>query len=246
MKKVWLAATSIAIGTSGQAQQTDAIKNFVVVLGEAVADGKVRRELAAVSQPLMYESQVPTLDAADATDPRNMDLAGLRLGMTTAEARGALQRAGFAIADERKEYSFAMRVFPNRNGKMAQDIREWGANGRKGQQPSIKFASLPQGAVVDSVEFRMSADLMSEEALVAQLGSKYGEAERAGDGELVWCVGPVGECADDWRSQPHLLADPGNRTVELKFVDAARDEALEARVHSALDARKPKLERADF
>ena len=246
MKKVWLVTTALAIGAPAHAQQATTIRDVVVGVGQVLADGRLRREVAAVSQPLTYDSSLPAQDSEDRSDPRNMDLAGLRLGMSAADARRALQQAGYSIADERKEYSYAMRVFPHRNGNMAQDVREWGANGRNGQQLNVKFASLPQGAVLDTVEFRVSTEAMSEEAFIAQLGSKYGEADLVGDGELVWCVGPAGQCSDDWRAQPHLLAEPGSRALYLKFVDPARDQALEARVQSVLDGRKRKLERADF
>lgn len=246
MRKIWLAVVLIVAGSSARAQERETIGKVIGALGAIMADGKARRELAAVSQPLVYDSQVPALDQADATDPRNVDVAGLRLGMTPAEARRALQRAGFSIAEEHKQWSYAMRVFPNAN--LAQDVHWWGAHGRNDQRLTVKFASLPEGAVVNSIEFAMFGDTMTQEAFVAQLGRKYGEAELVLGEKLVWCVGPTGRCPDEneWRDQPHLIAEPSFRSIQLLFVDPARDEAFEVRVRSVVEGQKPKVERADF
>lgn len=248
MKKVYLVATALLASSAAQAGQSDGVGKLIDAVGSVMADAKIRRQIASVAQPLVYESAIPPAVVGDLTDPRNMQVVGMRLGMPVAQVRSALKTSGFTVTESSREYSFAMRALPASSAHMPMDVRSMSATGRNQQSVQIKFASLPDGAVVDSIEFKISDDAMTREAFLAQLGSRYGEADTADGDDLIWCIKKSGKCAPDagWRSQPHLRASPDWRTIQLLFVDGARDEALEARVNEILEGRKPKVEKADF
>lgn len=248
MKKVCLITMVIVIGSAAQAGQSDGVGKLIGALGSVMADAKMRRQIASVSQPLVYDSRVPSAVAGDVNDPRNMSIAGLKLGMSIAQAQSVLQRSGFTITESSKEYSFAMRVLPDLSASLPMDVRSISANGRNQQSVQIKFASLPEGAIIDRVEFTIADDTMTKEAFLDQLRNRYGEADLAESDDLVWCIKVDGTCAPDggWGRQPHLRASPRWRTIQLVFVDGARDDALEARVREIRENRKPKVEQADF
>lgn len=210
---------------------------------------------------------VATVQTAAASTGFSLDVAGVRLGMTPDQARTALTRAGYRIA-ETIDYgpSFASRVRAEaerrRTGSygsasMADRVlTALEATGPNRESISVRLTAVPGGSsVVTGVRLIVPAEVMDGAALLRQAVAKYGPPDGSRDGRLTlgWCSVPVKSvCASilpfqiRYGSLPNLIASAiiQNSITLSEGTDRGRDRERE--FTAAVERAAPKTGRVAF
>lgn len=220
------------------------------VIGGAIAQGRLNRDVAAMSAPLEYQSSNIPLDPANPQDPRNFDVAGLRIGMTPDEVKGTLMRGGYTIERTGTQLSFDTEVRQQAQGKVVPSQNlvpgHMTAKAPHAQELFIDFIALPEGPRLSSVRFEMTTPDMTPGAFAAQVVRKYGDTAMQSDGDrLLWCAAPDG-CEGQWSQHAYLRVDLHAKTIQLSDFDEGRDAALAARIQAEVGRRKPQVQEARF
>ena len=127
----------------------------------------------------------------------DLDVAGVRLHASPAEARAALLRAGYRIDYTSEAATFDQQVAAEaarRKGAASPGGRQAGmgqmvATGPHQEQLQVAFMQTPRGSEVSDVNLRVPAEAITAEDFRAQLTGKYGnpDAARFQGAELSWC-----------------------------------------------------------
>ena len=230
------------------AQEQDLARAVVDLVGTVATTSKQRRIRAQLSAPLVYQPSAGPLDPKSTTDPRNLDVAGVRLGMTVSQAESALRSAGYSqrykntgfsyadsvMTDQAIEYGVA-RALPE---ERAVSYLAW----NKGEEViEVGFAALPQGPSVTAVTYQASDDAPIAPAdFVARALRKYGEPVNEDADDLRWCTVKASECERLSDAEYPLLSIwPDSRRINLVDNDPARKDALRARHAADVARRKP-------
>lgn len=225
-----------------------AVATVIDAIGQLAGQGRFQKDVSAMSSPLQFESSNGPLDPGNLADPRNFDVAGIRLGMTPAEVRQALAASGYKVTNVGEQNSFDTEV---RKQVAFTSTFKWinvplfiKAEGRNQQTLSVDFVALPEGPKTSKIEYSMGSPDMSSEAFAGQISRKYGAASADDSGTLqVWCAGGE-ECFR--RDHAYMLVDVDAKTITLEDVDSVRDEAFVARLEDEVTKRKPQIQEAQF
>lgn len=198
-----------------------------------------------------------------------LDVAGVRLNMTSAEAKAALRRAGYSLRPEGVVYgpSFAsqVRVEAERRrsgvgstpGMTDRVITGLEAVGPNREAVTIGLAALPAGGSgVVRVHMVIPAEVMRGDAFLRKATSRYGDADGRRDMglTLAWCSAPLRSvCASisPFQRRPDALPSLTattvlNRNVLLLKDGTDQDRAREQARAAAVERAAPTIERAAF
>lgn len=248
-----IALALMAVAAQAVAQERFAVEEVVRTIQGLVADGRLARVVAELSAPLSYESQLGPLNPHDRTDPRNLDVAGVRLGMRPGDVKSALRQSGYQLGAEEMQVSYDSRVrqewrdmtgIDTGRSSLVVKSQSW----TKGDERiSVDFVAMPDGAAVSWVSYSgYDQRSISPEVFEAELLRKYGEPVNPGLGDMRWCTLKAPSCEDPRYAQyPVLEASAEMKRIWLAGPDADRDVALKARF-SADIMRKAKPSAASF
>ena len=237
----------IAQSTSDTA---NALGALIGALGQASTQSRLKKDIASMSSPLVFESSNGPLDPADASDPRNFDIAGVRLGMTPDQVKAAIAVAGYTIKNMGEQNSFdtAVRSMVSTGPNLTRiNVPIFiNASGKNQQELSVEFLALPEGPRVHRIEYQMNSMDMTEEAFGAQIFRKYGDTATTDEGSSrKWCTANNVEC-HPLTKQANMEVDLQRKFIRLEDEDEARQTALDKRLQFEIDKRKPKVEEAQF
>lgn len=231
-----------------QAQSTDLGRSLSQLVDTAVTTNRHRKILAGLSAPLAYEPAAGPVDPDNAADPRNKDIAGVRLGMTVKQAQAALRAAGYVDQGPRdSQPSYANRVmsewqsrygFQGAGNDRAPQELLW----RKGEEEiRVTLIALPDGPQVNMVWYwaKEGAPISIEE-FTRRVLSKYGEPANDDPNQFRWCTVKAPDCEPPEEAEyPVLMAAPNSRQLTLVGNDPARKQALEERFAADVERRRP-------
>jgi hypothetical protein len=229
------------------AQTIDLGQSLSQLVSTAATTHKQRKVRAELSATLTYVSAAGAADQANRSDPRNADVAGVRLGMTTAQAEGALRSSGYSefVHDDQPSYlGSVMERWQSEYGfKGAWNDRAphelvW----RKGdEEVRVKFLALPDGPQVENITYwAKDGAPISVQEFTRRVLTKFGEPVNDDSDQFRWCTVKAPDCEDINEAEyPLLVVTPRNRMIYLTGNDPGRKEALEKRFASDVERRKP-------
>lgn len=246
-----LAAPSHAAWAQSGEQVSKGISAFVGTLSDVIAQSRLQRDISSMGAPLEYQSANIPLDPANPEDPRNFDVAGLRIGMKPEEVERTILRNGYKITSKGDQLSFdtEVRLAVRSGGREPQRNLVTGlllASAPHNQELHVEFIVLPEGPRLSTVRFVMGSDDMTKDAFLAQVLKKYGDTAMDNSGDtMLWCAAPD-RCDGDWNHHAYMRVDISSKVIQLTNVDAGLLEALEARKQAEIDKRKPQVQEARF
>lgn len=230
------------------AQSSDLGRSLSQLVDTVVTTNKQRKILLELSSPLAYAPAAGPIDPANRNDPRNMDIAGIRLGMTVKEAQMALRTAGYIDAGPRDtQQSYADRVVYTWHtkygyqGQFNQNVEKELLWNKGEEQISVKLLALPEGTRVSAIEYRAgeTAPISSQE-FTRRVLAKYGEPVNDDASRLRWCTVKAPDCETGYdATYPLLEAYPHLRHLVLTGNDPAQKAAFESRFEADVERRKP-------
>jgi hypothetical protein len=249
-----ISATAL-IATTLPAQTNDIGRSISRLIETAVTTNKQRQILVELAVPLAYEPAAGTPDPNNRSDPRNMDIGGVRLGMTVKQAQAALRNAGYRDAGPRDDQpSYAGLVMDRwqshygyRGGWNDRAPHEllW----RKGEEEiRVTLVALPEGPRVDAVSYQAKeGSPISGGEFVQRVLAKYGKPTNDDAEDMRWCTVKAPTCEDSRNAEyPLLSAWTNNRTINLTGNDPGRKDALERRFAADVERRKPEDQAPSF
>lgn len=242
------ACAAAMLSSSVSAQSRDLFRTAADLVGTAITTSKQRKTLAQLSQPLVYEEAEGPRDPGNRQDPRNFDIAGVRIGMTVREAQSALRGAGYVDDGPRTDQpSYAGEVMsawqiqygvgPGTNDRTTREL-VW----KKGEeQITVALIALPEGPRVSSVSYGMQEGRpISRDEFARRVLAKYGEPVNDNPEELRWCTVKAPECEHPFEVEyPQLTAHPKARSMQLSGNDPGLKEGLKRRFAADVESRKP-------
>ncbi|RYE36430.1 MAG: hypothetical protein EOP21_14870 [Hyphomicrobiales bacterium] len=123
-------------------------------------------------------------------DVSQLDVAGVRLGMTPAEAREALNAAGYSVSDDSTYLSWKARVaeeagkYANVPKDTTRAVVATGAEGPENQKIEVRYAVGPNGSRVDRVKYRR---LGRQGNIFPMAFAKYAQPTAQGSSTASWC-----------------------------------------------------------
>lgn len=260
MRKTTLVAILLAsVATSPAGAQT--------LLEKLIGSLKRPRSTTPASPQSSVASVSPTQTEAVSF---NLDIAGVRLGMTPEMAKTALTNAGYRPTGSNwlsYQPSFASRVRQTaerqRTGtyKSAaatdQIVSKIEAIGPNREDIEVYLDAVSKGSsIVTGVRLSISSDVMTGPALVRQAIAKYGRPDGQYDAGMTtaWCPAPVksvcGALAPfgtNYNSLPNLVVSTllSSRSVKLSE-GTERSRRREREVEAAIERAAPKTDRVAF
>lgn len=245
----WFALGVLALApASVDAQTTELGRSLVQLVDTVVTTNKQRKVLLELMAPLAFEPGAGPIDPTNRNDPRNLDIAGVRLGMTVRQAQAALRTAGYVDAGPRDtQYSYAASVVYDwkttfgYKGNLVEHVEKELQWDKGEERIVVKLIALPEGPRVNAVEYaaRDGAPISTPE-FTRRVLAKYGDPVNDDPNEFRWCVVKAPDCEPPNEARfPVLSAWPHARQLELLGSDSGRDEALAKRFAADVDRRKP-------
>ncbi len=239
---------AIGLTSSAHAQSSELGRSITDLLNRVATTSKQRKVIAELSAPLIYEEAAGPLDPANRHDPRNLDVAGVHLGMSVLQAQRALRAAGYVDSgprDPQQSYidrvTYQWQIQYGITGAIDDRVPQellW----RKGEeQVTVNLIALPDGPRVNEVKYwAMDGAPISSEGFTRSALAKYGEPTNDDPDDLRWCTVKAPQCeqGSDVR-YPVLLVSPDNRSIVLIGNDPARSEAFDKRLAADIALRKP-------
>lgn len=248
-KRFWLAVAALAPLPAGVAAQTsDLGRSLSQLVDTVVTTSKQRKLRAELSAPLAYQPAAGPLDPANRNDPRNFDIAGVRLSMTVREAQSALRAAGYVDRGPRDgQESYIDRVAFQWSTQFG--VRGWADEGAtkeivwtKGEEEiSVEFIALPDGPRAHSISYWAKEGApISVNEFTRRVLTKYGEPVNDDPSDLRWCTVKAPDCEKPPEQEyPLLVAWPNGRQLRLYGDDPGLKKALEQRFTADVGSRKP-------
>lgn len=226
--------------------------------------------IAAAPTTVSAVAAAPQAVSRAETSASQLDVAGVRLGMSASEARAALTRAGYAIsATAGVNYgpSFAARVraeaarrrsgagtSPTMTDRVPTQLQAVGPNR---ETITVGLAAVPAGgSTVTSVYLTMPQEVMKGDAFLRQVVAKYGKPDGSRDQgmTLAWCSAPVklvcGSITPFQRrpeALPNLKASVVYNDNTIRLQDGTeQDRERERTFAAAVDGAATKTDRAAF
>lgn len=248
-KRIWLiAAVVTAFPTNVAAQTSDLGRSLTQLVDTVVTTSKQRKLRAELSSPLTYQPAAGPLDPANAKDPRNFDIAGVRLGMTVREAQSALRAAGYVdrgLQDGQDSYidrvTYKWLTEYGVKGWIAEHTTNEIVWNKGEEEVTVAFIALPDGPRVDSIFYWAKEGApISVNEFSRRVLTKYGEPANDDAAEFRWCTVKAPDCERPPEQEyPLLIAWPNGRQVRLYGDDPARKAALAQRFTADVESRKP-------
>ena len=132
-----------------------------------------------------------------------LDIAGVELGTKVEDAIETLKGKGFQADTDMRGPSFAQKVLVSKGELKQSDAKESYifAKFKKGYESvSLKFLTLPQGTLVNSIVYKTRDPAMTKDTLRERAYAKYGQ--------------PNGKNPDTWTSRPFIQGALKSMTVE--------------------------------
>lgn len=224
--------------------------------------------LAAAVILLAVQPATPPARTVAANHPSSrifaFDVAGVRLGMTPAEARAALAKAGFTVRSTDNGHQWLEQTWEqnvldaaerrlgtynwSKAGQNRKGPRLLEATGPRRQIVEVHFQQRPEGTRVSHVEYAIPKDQIAKADFDANVASKYGSYTTVGGvgrRENRWCSTDEVECSTySSLKQPRLVVENDiarNRyKIELSGADAKDAARLKAAFEAEVDRRAPK------
>jgi hypothetical protein len=214
---------------------------------------------------LLAVAAVPTaLPALAAPKPApaaltDVDIAGVKLGMTPEQVRGALVRAGFTPRasdpdQDSWEARVAAEVAKRRPGTLSKAKKVpmfTMASGPRGEHVEIWYHAGPSGAVASSIKFQVPTDQMTAAAFYEGVLGKYGRpTSRPYGKDMLYCS--PGEAAARCvtggnKLKTYLQAESGYSFHSLYLAHGTEaSDASKAAFQAEVERRAPKDARPSF
>lgn len=166
-----------------------------------------------------------------------MDIAGVRLGMSPAEVRAALARAGYRIdrtdmapdfdQEVASEVRFRTKGLGGYDGR-PRAIGAFVATGAHGEWLKVDFSQWPAGGSVSEVAFTVPVERQPVASFRAQVAAKYGGATLHANGlDPTWCTPGDRDCT--------VMSAAAQPTLEASFTNPP---SLRLRLGSAAVAQR--------
>lgn len=195
----------------------------------------------------------------------NLDVAGVRLGMTPDEVQQVLSGSGYTLSSQRRSLDFAGRVergAMERRGehigprtRLSGDIGSEGYTGPSSQIVSVIYGPSPTGQGVTDVTYKVQHDYLEEATFFQTVRNKYGppsqttERSEISSRSFTYCDTQDVNCRNE---APRLMAIgiyPMSmnhwRAVELREGRVAH-QRREAAIAAAVDQVVPKVRAPQF
>ncbi len=236
----WGLSAAAVAGTPAAAltgAQVDAVRRLAAGPQQASAGTRLRATVADLSAPLDYMSRAGPLDPSRPGDPRLMDVAGVRVGMSPEQADAALQAAGFEPPRALGlQPSYDTRVRNAWNTSTRGDtgrvltVPASGAWRKPGEEVELRFEALPEGARVSWIAYRADAGRVGADVFERQLLARYGPPANGEAEDQRWCTLRAPACEDPRNAHyPVMEASAARRTIWVSGADDDRAAALRAR-----------------
>lgn len=206
-----------------------------------------------VAAPVTAQS-ASSVSASD--DPRNFDIAGVRIGMSPTEARTALVERGYTVgADNTDTMGYTYRLetaLRERNPKHPNPssisrVRAFTASGTSGEQMVVEFHDTSFGAQVRQASLTIGKGRTETQGVRAQVMAKYGQPTVARDslGSAFWCRRSETRCERVGHTDTVLeFSDAYGVSLRLADENRMRRET-DAVIAAEVDRRYPRRA-ADF
>ena len=198
--------------------------------------------------PALAQSVGP---ASTNDDPRYFDVAGVRIGMSPAEARATLVARGYTVsADNTDTMGYYYRLetalrernpehpYPNSR----QRVRGFTATGPSGERMVLEFHDTPDGAQVRQVNLSLGGGRTETSGVRQTVMEKYGRPTVARDtlGSAWWCRRSETRCDRVGYTGTVLeFSDVGGVTIRLSDENRMRRET-DATIAAEVDRRYPR------
>lgn len=217
----------------------------------------VKPFLLALAALASAPAEIPPQPELPASGPAAMDIAGVRLGMSPAEVRAALAKAGYRIdrtdmapdfdQEVASEVRFRTKGLGGYDGR-PRAIGTFVATGAHGEWLKIDFAQWSTGALVSEVTFTVPVERQPAASFRAQVAAKYGRATLHVYGlDPTWCTPGDRDCTVmSAAAQPTLDAsftNPPSLRLRSGSVAGARRRAA---VKAAADVKVAPSARSAF
>jgi hypothetical protein len=210
---------------------------------------------AAATSPVQASAALERPDLPR-TGPATMDIAGVKLGMSAAEARSALARAGYVVERTDETQDFEQEVASEVNVRLKgvgllrskpRGVSKIVAHGPGREYLTIDFAQWPAGSMAAVVYLSVPQERQPAEAFRAQVVARYGKATLQPAGhEPRWCTTGDVECSImSSPSLPNLSVSYPTQSLWLRYgegIDRQRRQVVKA----AVDAKMPPARRSAF
>ncbi|GAA0455328.1 hypothetical protein [Sphingomonas molluscorum] len=187
--------------------------------------------------------------------PMQMDVAGVRLGMSLPQAQAAATAASYACRPYGKELTFDEQVDKEAKRRAGQSdpfrqgtgTMQLECKGPDGEDLRIDFAQMHTGPVVDEYRLQIPGARIDLPAVRRQLAAKYGRPTVGNDTLGSWC-GAGYRCGEGVVfSEGPIVVINAMTSVDIMATRGKRARtADEAAVAAAADAAAPKKTRAAF
>lgn len=200
-----------------------------------------------------------------------LDVAGIRLGMTPDEAGRAIAKSGYkidaaSIRDDRPSWEERLRVAvrerqgssaPRPSGPPLREVSNYYATSVRKQTLQVSFAATPAGPRVKKVVYEIPVDQITKADFDANVLTKYGRRDgqvATVDGmEALWCSAGERQCGKSWMYRPErpvLKAGTFQVARRHRITLDGRDIAEEARLNSLfvaeVERRAPRTRETSF
>lgn len=226
---------------------------------DTILDRLVKKIVKPASKP--PASGAPPVERARSI--AQLDVAGVRLGMTPAQARAALMQSGYKIAEDRYRVNrtweeLVQVAVAERLGKHGVRVPETGGRNLEGskdrrQTIEVHFVAKPEGMRVGYVEYRIPGEEITKEDYDANVLAKYGrpDVNHWGSMAMIWCSAGEPRCAPLTQlKRPHLESRYASsiqvRILELNGVDQVEEARLQALIAAEVERRAPRTRQTAF
>lgn len=192
-----------------------------------------------------------------------LDVAGVRLGMTPAQARAALLQSGYKVTEDRYRINrtweeLVQVAVAQRLGKYGVQVPETGGRNLEGtkdrrQTIEVHFVAKPEGMRVGYVEYRIPGEEITKDDYDANVLAKYGrpDVNHWGSMAMIWCSVGEPRCAPLTQlKRPHLESRFASsiqvRILELNGVDQAEEARRQALIAAEVERRAPRTRQTAF
>jgi len=212
--------------------------------------------LLAVAAPVQGQLRGERAQVAGGAERQQLELAGIRVGMPSAEASPVLVSAGYRPSQNGEGPSWdaaVARLASQRPGRLTANGRvpAWESFVKDAERVEVHYRPTPVGAVVSEVAYTINSDAIAPQRLRAVLLGRYGRAGWENGFEFLYCTRGEPVCNQLAYVQglqlPSVYVEigPMQHSTRLRSgvrILAAHDAALRAEV----DRRAPRMRRPTF
>lgn len=210
----------------------------------------------AASAPVQGQLRCELAEAAGAAQRQQLELAGVRVGMTSAEVAPVLVAAGYRRNQGGEGPSWdatIARRASERGVRLAATGRvpSWESFVKDAERVEVRYRPSPTGAVVSEVEYTVNADAVAPQRLRAVLLARYGRSGWDNAHEYLYCSRGERVCNLLAHVQglqlPSVYVLLGGMQHRIVLKSGTRIlEAHDAALRAEVDRRAPRIRRPTF